>query len=111
MPAAYGAVAGMQLLAATDPAAVAAHVCALTGHLHDLLTAQGEDIASPANDDLRGPQVALRDRNPDHLAGHLAARRIITSPRNGLLRLAVHYYTTESDVDSVVREIARYRTC
>jgi selenocysteine lyase/cysteine desulfurase len=53
--------------------------------------------------------VALVDDNPEKLAAYLAERRIVTSPRGNLLRLSVHYYTNDSDLDAVVRAIAEYR--
>ncbi len=108
--AAYGALAGLQVLSRVEPAAVAAHVSALTGYLHTELAGRGERLASPAAAESRGPQVALRDPEPERLAAYLADRRVITSPRADLLRLAVHYYTNTADVDTVVQAIYDYRT-
>lgn len=110
VPAAYGAVAGMRLLATVEPKAVARHVSALTGHLHTALTALGERIGSPADAESRGPLVAVRDDDPERLAAHLASRQVITSPRGALLRIAVHYYNNEADVDALVRGIAEFRS-
>jgi len=108
--AAYGALAGLQLLSSVEPATIAAHVSALTDYLHTELSRRGERIASPAVAESRGPQVALRDPEPERLAAYLADQRIITSPRADLLRLAVHYYTNTADVDTVVQAIYDFRT-
>lgn len=110
VPAAYGAVAGMRVLATVNPQAVGRHVAALTGALHAELTARGEQLGSPTADEARGPMVALRDRDPERLAAYLASRRIMTSPRGEFLRIAVHYYNNAADVDTVVRGIAEYRS-
>lgn len=107
--AAYAAAAGLDLLSALDPTAVLRHVVETTGKLHAALAADGERIGSPAGDDSRGPMVALYDADPGKLAAHLAARGIVTSPRGDFLRLSVHYYTDDSDVDAVVRAVAEYR--
>ncbi|MFI5523600.1 aminotransferase class V-fold PLP-dependent enzyme [Streptomyces platensis] len=109
IPAVYGAVAGMRVLAALNPEDVRAHVAELGQYAHDTLTAHGEDVRSPADASLRGPQVALLDANPDDLAGYLATRRIITSPRGELLRIALHHYNTVEDVDTIAAAIRDYR--
>ncbi|GAB3961853.1 aminotransferase class V-fold PLP-dependent enzyme [Actinoallomurus acanthiterrae] len=106
--AAYATVAGLRLLSAVDAAAITAHVSGLTGHLHAELTRLGVRVASPASAESRGPQVAFHDPDPGRLAALLAARGILTSPRGGLLRLAVHYYNDESDVEAVVRALAEH---
>ncbi|MFJ8666272.1 aminotransferase class V-fold PLP-dependent enzyme [Streptomyces sp. NPDC093600] len=109
IPAVYGAVAGMRLLSLVSPHAVASHVSALTGHLQTELTAMGEHIGSPFPADERGPQVALRDDHPDRMASFLSERHIVASPRADVLRLAVHYYTSEADVRALLRGITDYR--
>jgi selenocysteine lyase/cysteine desulfurase len=107
--AAYAAAAGLDLLSSLDPAAVHRHVVETTGRLHRALADIGERIGSPAGDGDRGPMVALYDDDPEKLAAHLAESRIVTSPRGRLLRLSVHYYTDDSDIDAVVRAVAAYR--
>jgi selenocysteine lyase/cysteine desulfurase len=109
VPAAYAAAAGLDLLSTVDPHAVFRHVLAMTGALHERLAGAGERLGSPADDDQRGPMVALYDEAPDRLAAFLAGRRIVTSPRGNFLRLSAHYYTDDTDVDAVVAAIADYR--
>jgi selenocysteine lyase/cysteine desulfurase len=107
--AAYAAAAGLGLLGRLDQQAVFRHVLDMTGKLHAALVDSGERLGSPAGDDERGPMVALLDDNPEKLAAHLAEHRIVTSPRGRFLRLSVHYYTDDADVDAVVRAVAAYR--
>lgn len=109
IPSAYGAVAGMRVLAELEPEEVRAHIAKLSQYAHDALVADGERLWSPADASLRGPQVALTDANPTDLAGFLAARRIITSPRGELLRIALHYYNTVEDVDALTAAVREYR--
>ncbi|MEU7900595.1 aminotransferase class V-fold PLP-dependent enzyme [Nonomuraea sp. NPDC049152] len=108
--AAYGAVAGLKLLATLDAGVVRAHVRGLTSHLRAGLAGIGERLASPASEDDCGPMVAVHDPAPDRLARFLAARKIVTSPRSGLLRIAVHYYNNDADVEAVVEAIHEYRS-
>jgi selenocysteine lyase/cysteine desulfurase len=107
--AVYGALAGLTLLAQLDATLVREHVADLTASLDEQLRTAGERIASPQDTARRGPQVAIRDDNPVALADYLAGRRIITSPRTDLLRIALHYYSDQHDVDAVVSAIADYR--
>jgi selenocysteine lyase/cysteine desulfurase len=109
VPAAYAAAAGLSLLSSLDASVVARHVIGLTGRLHSALAANGERLGSPLGDEQRGPLVALLDENPERLAAFLGERRIVTSPRGNFLRLSVHYYTDDSDLDAVVRAVAEYR--
>jgi selenocysteine lyase/cysteine desulfurase len=109
VPAAYAAAAGLGLLSGLDKQAVFRHVLDMTGKLQSALLGNGERLGSPTSDDERGPMVALLDENPERLAAHLARHRIVTSPRGNFLRLSVHYYTVDADLDAVVRAVAEYR--
>ena len=109
IPSAYGAVAGMTLLQQVDASRVRDHLRGLTAQLQQRLLDAGEQLRSPLEDARRGPLVALRDRDPDALAAFLADRRIVCSARGEVLRMSLHYYNNESDLDTVVRAIAEYR--
>ncbi|MFG2076109.1 aminotransferase class V-fold PLP-dependent enzyme [Nonomuraea maritima] len=107
VPSAYAANAGFDLLERVDLHDVQAHVSSLVEELAERLSADGEQVASPAG--ARGPQVAIRDADPDRLAARLAERRIWTAPRGDLLRLSFHYYNDRSDVDAAVDAIRACR--
>ena len=109
IPAAYGAVAGLATLAGTDVALIDAHVRELAGLAHERLGAAGEQVFSPGDPSVRGPQVAIIDDDPAGLAAFLARRHIVTSPRGDLLRLSFHYYNNESDVTAGCDAIGEYR--
>lgn len=107
--AAYGARAGLAMLARTDPRQRHDHVTALVTHLHESLLEAGEELASPSEEAVRGPQVTLRDRDPAALAAFLAARGVVTSPRGRLLRIACHYYSSADDTAALLDALAEYR--
>ncbi|MBC3189595.1 aminotransferase class V-fold PLP-dependent enzyme [Pseudonocardia sp. C8] len=109
VPSAYGAVAGLRLLAGLDAKAVRAHVTDLTSYLVDELRAAGETVGSPSDAERRGPQVAVRDADPEALSAYLKSRRIVCSPRGDVLRISFHYYNDASDVDAVLRALADHR--
>lgn len=107
--AAYGAVAGMSMLGRTDPIDRARHIEGLAERLQGALIDAGEVIASPLDPTRRGPQIAVRDPDPAGLAEGLRRRGVITSPRGELVRIALHYYSSVSDVDACVDAFAEHR--
>ena len=88
VPSAYGAVAGLELLAQLDAEDVRRHVAGLTGHLRSELVAMGEIVRLPESDARRGPQIALWDAEPNRLDAFLRERRIAGSPRGDVVRLS-----------------------
>jgi selenocysteine lyase/cysteine desulfurase len=109
VPSAYGAVAGMRVLAGTDPAAVERHVRDLVDETATRLADAGERLWLPPEPTARGPMVALVDDAPDRLAAWLAQRGIVTSPRGHVLRLSFHYYNDGSDVEALCTALSDYR--
>jgi selenocysteine lyase/cysteine desulfurase len=109
IPSAYGAVAGMRVLASTDPVAVARHVTGLVDAMSARLVDGGERLWMPTESEARGPVVALVDDDPNRLAGWLAQRGIVTSPRGHVLRLSFHYYNDDSDVAAFCSALTEYR--
>ena len=108
VPAAYGANAGLRLVAGLDLAAVHRHVTALVRRAADRLTEQGEQVRLPADPDALGAHLALVHADPGGLAARLAERRIAVAPRGDVVRLSFHYYSNADDVDLTCQEIRRY---
>jgi cysteine desulfurase / selenocysteine lyase len=50
--------------------------------------------------------VPLRDREPSSLVAELKKHRVVCSARGGNLRLAVHFYNHEDDVERLIRVLA-----
>ena len=109
IPSAYAAVAGLRTVARTDQHAAASHLRTLVDETHDRLVEAGERVWSPTDPARRGPQVALVDADPPALAGYLAERRIVVSPRGHVVRISFHVYNNRQDVDAVLAAIAGYR--
>lgn len=109
IPTVYAARAGIEVVDQVDPITRWAHVEKLVAEASARLTEVGETLSLPAPDARPGPQVALVDSKPEELAAFLAIRRIVTSPRGSILRIAFHYYNTTDDIDRVCTAIAEYR--
>jgi selenocysteine lyase/cysteine desulfurase len=102
VPAVYASLAGLRLLSTVDPARGFAHVKAVRAQLVEELTKQGIPVSEPADALRQGPQVAPRFADPARVAARLADRGIIAAPRNDVLRMSLHYYTSPDDVDRAV---------
>lgn len=96
----YAAVAGLKALRAMTLPRVAERIGQLKHHLVRALDGAGlapQYLADPAR---TGAHVSLRVGDPQALLRLLAARRIQVSPRQGAIRVALHAFNTESDLDT-----------
>lgn len=107
IPSAYAGVAGLEMLERVDPGAVWGHVVELRERLASELGSLGWKLDYPEDPAHRGPQVALLVDDPDGLAARLAEHRIGTSPRGLRLRLSLHGYSSNRDIDALLAAIGR----
>ena len=109
VPALYAGVAGASLVEEAGMPSVAAHVEALVGRLLEGLDELGATVPTPRDPSGRGPLVCVRATDVDALVAALAAERIVTSSREDKLRVALHLYNVEDDVDRLLAALARHR--
>lgn len=107
VPAVYASLAGVRLLAGVDSSAGFAHVKAMRTYLAEELAGCGIEISQPASELRQGPQVAPRLTDPVSVAAQLGENGIIAAPRNDVLRMSLHYYTSPDDIDRAVAAIRR----
>ena len=103
-------VAGISLVEETGVPAIEAHVARLADRLIDGLDELGATVVTPASAARRGPLVCVRSTDVAALVAALAAERIIVSSREDNLRVALHLYNVEADVDSLLDALARHRS-
>ena len=109
VPNIYGGVAGMSLIEEVGPPAIEAHVSALATRLLEGLGELGAAVVTPLDPARRGPLVCVRSTDVDALVGELAAMRIVTSSRDDNLRIALHLYNNDGDVDTVLDALRKHR--
>ncbi|GAA1346041.1 aminotransferase class V-fold PLP-dependent enzyme [Arthrobacter roseus] len=110
IPAVYAAIAGMGLLLRVDQAAGFAHVLRLGDRLAAGAAEHGFKVSRSDNSERHGPQVAIFADDPNELGAWLNERGIMTAPRGELLRMSLHYYTTDADIDTAIAALAEYRS-
>lgn len=81
----------------------------LTSMLIEGLEELGIELYSPVDDERRAGIVSLRVGDSYTLAEKLAKDRIIVSARPNLLRISVHFYNNEEDMERILGAFRRMR--
>jgi selenocysteine lyase/cysteine desulfurase len=109
VPNCYAAEAGLDIILGLGTEAIERQVRATTRYALDRLAEAGISIATPFEDELRGPMIAIRASDDEELVRRLMARRIVTSSRDGNLRAGFHFYNDEADVDGWIEALRAER--
>lgn len=109
VPNIYAGVAGASIVEETGTAAIERHIESLASRLIDGAEALGATVVTPREPRERGPLICIRSTDVDALVQALATERIVASSRDGNLRIALHLYNTEDDVDVVLAALERRR--
>lgn len=109
IPAIYAGIAGMELLEEIGVAATRDHVSALNDRLIAGVDDLGGSVVTPHDPAKRGALVCIRSTDAPRLVAGLGEDGIVTSERDGNLRISAHAYNTEGDVDVVLASLRRRR--
>ncbi len=105
----YATEAGLAILERAGMPAIEQRIVTLSGRCLDRLSDAGIATATPREDALRGPTVAIRSTNDVALVEQLAADGIVTSCRDGNVRASFHFYNDDSDIDALLAALERRR--
>jgi selenocysteine lyase/cysteine desulfurase len=109
IPAIYAGIAGMELLEEIGIAETRAHVNELNEQLISGVESLGGTVVTPRAAEKRGALVCVRSADAPALVAALGADGIVTSERDGNLRVSAHAYNTVDDVDTVLAALGRHR--
>ena len=109
VPSLYPGVAGMELIAEAGVRAIEAHIRELVDRLLTGLDELGATVVTPRGEGEHGPMVCVLSTNPHALVDALAADRIVVSTRDSNLRISLHLYNVEEDVDRILEALAANR--
>ena len=109
VPSLYAGVAGVGLVEAAGVPAIEAHVRGLADRLLEGLDELGATAVTPRDPGLRGPLVCVRSTDVAALVETLARAGIVTSSRDDSLRVALHLYNVDDDVDRLLDALSRNR--
>ena len=109
IPAIYAGIAGVELISEIGIAATREHVTALNERLIDGVDELGGSVATPRDPEQRGALVCIRSTDAPALVQALGEEGIVTSERDGNLRVSAHAYNVEEDIDTVLAALGRHR--
>jgi selenocysteine lyase/cysteine desulfurase len=104
-PVLYALGASVEMMLEIGPAEIEERVLALTARLRELLTTLGGELVP----DTGSPIAAARFPGADasEVARKLKERRVLVSARHGNLRVSVHFYNNEQDLDRLGQELRK----
>jgi selenocysteine lyase/cysteine desulfurase len=109
VPNIYGGLAGMSIVEEAGTRAIETHVAGLTARLIDGLNELGAVVVTPRDPERRGPLVCVKSTDVRVLVDTLEVAKIICSERDSNLRIALHLYNVDEDVDAILAALARHR--
>lgn len=109
VPSLFAAEAGLGVILDIGAGRIREHVLPLGERLKAGLAALGGKLATPADPARHGAMIAIRSTDDHALVARLAERRIITSCRDGNLRVSPHFYNTIDDIDALLDALADAR--
>jgi selenocysteine lyase/cysteine desulfurase len=109
VPAIYAGIAGIELMQEIGIAETRDHVLALNAHLLEGLDELGATVVTPREPERRGALICVKSTDANDLVAVLGRQGIVTSERDGNLRISAHCYNTREDVDTVLASLRRSR--
>jgi selenocysteine lyase/cysteine desulfurase len=108
VPNIYAGLAGISIVEEAGTAAIEEHVAGLAERLHDGATELGARVATPRG--ARSPLVCIASTDVNALVAALAEEKIVCSERDGNLRVSLHLYNVEEDVDRLLDALRAHRS-
>ncbi|HEY9288568.1 MAG TPA: aminotransferase class V-fold PLP-dependent enzyme [Candidatus Dormibacteraeota bacterium] len=108
VPNVYATLPALRMLQEVDLAVIHRHVQALADRFIAGAQARELDLLTPPERAARGPLVMVGSADAPRLVDALAREGILCSTRDGALRVSLHYYNNESDVDAVLGALDRF---
>jgi kynureninase len=108
IPAIYAGIAGIQLMQEIGIAETRTHVNALNSRLIEGLDELRATLVTPRRPKRRGALICVKSNDVDALVAALQREGIVTSSRDGNLRISAHCYNSAEDVDAVLASLARH---
>ncbi len=109
VPSLYAGIAGMELMMEIGVAETREHVNGLNERLIAGVDELGATVVTPRAVEQRGALVCVASTDAPRLVRILGDNGVVTSERDGNLRVSAHAYNTNDDIDKLVAVLARNR--
>lgn len=101
VPALYAAEAGLSMILEIGIDAIQAHIRGLTACFKENIKALGGTLMTPEDPTRHGAMIAVKSTDDHALVAKLAKRDVITSCRDGNLRVSPHFYNNFEDIEAL----------
>ncbi len=102
VPNAYGALAGLDLLAEVGAEAIGRQIESLATAFIEGARGEGFEVLTPLDPRQRGPLTVLQSLDAAELVRRLEARGVLCSARGNGLRVSFHAYNNSDDVAAIL---------
>jgi selenocysteine lyase/cysteine desulfurase len=109
VPNIYAGIAGLQIIDEVGLDAISSQIRLLTDAVKVGAMRRGLQLATPVDPSKHGPLIAIRSHRVDLLVRRLEQGGIITSSRDGNLRISPHFYNTLEDVERLFEALDMQR--
>jgi selenocysteine lyase/cysteine desulfurase len=109
VPSIYAGVAGVELMQEIGVEETREHVQMLNSLLIEGLDELKAKLATPRRPKRRGALICARSTDAEQLVQCLAREGIVTSARDGSVRISAHAYNSSDDVEAVLESLRRHR--
>lgn len=106
----YATEAGLKIILDVGTPAIDRRIRALTRRCMEQLREIGWASITPPLDERRGAMICVPSRASGQLSQELMRRNIYTSNRDDNLRICLHFYNNDEDVDVLVSALRELRT-
>ena len=108
VPNIYAGIAGMSIVEEAGTAAIEEHVAGLATRLIDGAEELGAHVVTPRG--ARSPLVCIESTDVGALVAALAEESVVCSERDSNLRVSLHLYNVEEDVDRLLDALRENRS-
>jgi selenocysteine lyase/cysteine desulfurase len=109
IPAIYAGIAGIELMQEIGIADTREHVLGLNEQLIGGVEELGGTVVTPKQPARHGALVCIRSTDVEELVAALERDGIVTSSRDGNLRVSPHGYNSSTDIEAVLEALGRHR--
>jgi selenocysteine lyase/cysteine desulfurase len=110
IPSLYPAAAGLEMLLEIGVEAIYDYVTPLHDELRAGIESMGGKVVTPSNKSNHGAMLAVASTDEHAHVAALEGEKVITSSRDGNVRISPHFYNNREDVEKVIAAFAKHKS-